>query len=333
MPARSFLLLAVLALAAHASAAPPHAAACADAVVVRGLGPSCPVEGGYAHPGGLPLATHGGDPLPVIVEDADLPLGPVASVASVACVAADQPRHRVLYVLPADAEDASTREGPLVRAAVLQANQIVHEAGAKLGASVRIKLACEEDGLPAVETVRLRLPRADLSFWGIVDDLRAQGFARADERYWIFLEAALDCRCSGISTIQADDRPGPDNANMRHASYSMVVLGNQDSRPGWVLGRVALHEIVHGWGGVQNSAPNASGGFHCNDGHDIMCYADGGSASRYEIKCTPRSTAAALAIPLDCGSDDYFHPRPPEGSYLATRWNVGGPNNRFLLRG
>ncbi|HET6405216.1 MAG TPA: hypothetical protein VFH78_11250, partial [Candidatus Thermoplasmatota archaeon] len=101
-----------------------------------------------------------------------------------------------------------------------------------------------------------------------------------------------------------------------------------------VLDEVILHEMTHGMGGVQMSAPHSSGGWHCNDGWDIMCYADGGSTSQYGTTCQSVGfTWSGASQPYDCGNDDYFHPSPAPGSYLDTHWNVGADYNRFLARG
>lgn len=83
----------------------------------------------------------------------------------------------------------------------------------------------------------------------------------------------------------------------------------------------ALHETLHTLGAVQNDSPHTSGGWHCNDGQDIMCYADGGSASNY-------TTSSCSQEVVDCGKDDYFAPSPAGGSYLASHWNVY--NSPFL---
>lgn len=90
--------------------------------------------------------------------------------------------------------------------------------------------------------------------------------------------------------------------------------------------RLLMHENAHNMGAVQLSAPHSSGGWHCNDGRDVMCYADGAARSAYV-------GSACAALQFDCGNDDYFHPSPAVGSYLATHWNVGSPLNRFLRRG
>jgi hypothetical protein len=90
---------------------------------------------------------------------------------------------------------------------------------------------------------------------------------------------------------------------------------------------VAAHEVMHNLGGVQLSAPNASGGFHCIDEFDVMCYSNAGSGlPQMRIDCgeSGRNTTR-----FDCGHNDYFHTNPAPGSYLANYWNP--TNNRFLI--
>ena len=88
--------------------------------------------------------------------------------------------------------------------------------------------------------------------------------------------------------------------------------------------RTFMHESGHNLGAVPNSAPNSSGAAHCNDGMDIMCYADGGYKSDY------RRTACTDREHFDCNHDDYFHPDPAPGTYLYENWNVGSCLNDFL---
>jgi hypothetical protein len=47
-----------------------------------------------------------------------------------------------------------------------------------------------------------------------------------------------------------------------------------------------------------------------------MCYQDA-PLTRLQDVCPPEGNAL-----LDCNGDDYFHPSPAAGTYLATHWNV-----------
>jgi hypothetical protein len=84
---------------------------------------------------------------------------------------------------------------------------------------------------------------------------------------------------------------------------------------------------MHNFGGVQHSAPHSSHAGHCIDDYDVMCYDDSDTAPPMRIDCADQ----ALEYRYDCGHNDYFHPAPPKGSYLATHWNAA--NSRFLVGG
>lgn len=82
---------------------------------------------------------------------------------------------------------------------------------------------------------------------------------------------------------------------------------------------VALHELVHTFGAVNNSSPHHTGHSHCWDDQDVMCYDDDGSGP---VKLNPHVCPSEVDnLLLDCHDDDYFDVNPPPGSYLATHWN------------
>jgi hypothetical protein len=127
----------------------------------------------------------------------------------------------------------------------------------------------------------------------------------------------------------------PDTANVHNNGGLTSVLWVPDTAPpgtdpnGWWPEGV-LHEMTHNMGGVQWSSPHSSqpaGGSnytysHCWDGRDVMCYQDGPAMSHTYSSTVCAALAGALPQTYDCGQDDYFNPAPPQGSYLATHWNV-----------
>lgn len=151
------------------------------------------------------------------------------------------------------------------------------------------------------------------SFDAMISELSAQGFNRNDRIYHAWVEASAFC---GIGTVYTDDKP-TNNLNEQFAQYS------RSDRQCW--GYAETHELTHNLGGVQNSAPNATGGLHCRDESDQMCYADGAPNGQMRQVCP-----VSQEDYLDCGNDDYFAVAP-SGFYLSTHWNTA--NASALSRG
>lgn len=338
-PAFAFAVLAVALLAlAPAPTTTAAARACADPEMVPGLGAACAVPGGWLMTlaNGQVVFTHGPDPIrpPTAV--------PAAALADpgVACVDESEPHIRIIYALPRLAPVTTAATGfasrePQIVAGVLQANAVVYANAMEFGVPMRWKVLCDETGALRIDAVTLSVTASQASFGTIANDLLTRGYGNAVEKVLVFYDGSwAGCGgCGGYSTIPGGDEASEANANnFGWGSYSVVFMGNYGTLPYWVTDEVILHEVTHALGGVQPSAPNSSGGWHCNDGWDIMCYSDGGSKSAYGARCFPVGhTFAGAAMPYDCGNDDYFHPAPAPGSYLDTHWNVA--QNRFLARG
>jgi hypothetical protein len=161
-------------------------------------------------------------------------------------------------------------------------------------------------------------PAAIRSFDATIIALDQQGYDQIDRIYLMFADTNTAGIC-GIGTMWWDDSAAPSNYNNRGPSYARADLGCWSEH-------TAAHELMHNLGGVQRSAPNTSGGGHCIDEWDVMCYSDAPGVQMQEV-CKPRSTFEYL---YDCHTEDYFDPSPDAGSYLATRWNTA--NNWFLTR-
>ena len=86
-----------------------------------------------------------------------------------------------------------------------------------------------------------------------------------------------------------------------------------------------IHELFHGLGAVQLSAPNSAGNYHCDDEYEVMCYLDSSGTPMRKV-CD-----AAHENLLDCNHDDYFNTAPDPNSYLATHWNTA--DSPFLSSG
>jgi len=314
---------------------------CTDPQELPGVGTACPVEGGFLVPlaGGGAVFTHGPDPIPVprlLPPGADMP-----SAEPVCVTDPSEPAIRVSYVRAFDDFDRYDTEVHAIRAAVRYSNAIVLTEALALGADIRLKVRCDESGEILVARVTVPTPQREATFSTIANDMQAQGFGDSLTKEWVVYDGSVACNCGGQSAMWWDDRPGANNWNNRGGLFSFTYLDNYG---GGILdyqaylNEVMLHELGHNLGAVQWSAPNTSGAAHCNDGADIMCYADGGSRSNYSDWICPAATSAigrsvvAYGRAFDCNHDDYFHPFPPAGSYLATHWNVASPVNRFVER-
>jgi len=187
----------------------------------------------------------------------------------------------------------------------------IYAASAQLTGGVR-HVRFVTDAACSVVVTEVGVPAGSLaSFGATIQAVRDAGFADPDRNYLMFVDANVYC---GIGTVRNDDRPTPDNLNNRGGGYVRVDSGC------W-SGFVAAHESMHNLGGVQLSAPNSSGGWHCTDERDVMCYSDAGNGLP-AMRDVCASGAWARGDYFDCNGDDYFTTNPAPGSYLATHWNA-----------
>lgn len=283
--------------------------------VVATQGPSCPIPGGWRVqlPDGSTVDTHGPDET---YDGRPTHAGGAEKGAAVACV--DDPTrqsHNVLvYAFASDRPDRSVQMAPVLRDLVAQANGLLRQESMELGQAGRYKFRC--DGANAVTMLVARLPRTDAesTFATIVADLRAMGVNSPYAKHWVWYDGTRE-NLYGQATMRINDRLTSANGNAKGNDFA-VVYG--------MLDPVALmHENAHNMGAVQLTAPHSSGFGHCTDGLDVLCYRDSPNTPYDATACTDR-------VHLDCNHDDYFHPNPPAGSYLATHWNLGHRYNRFL---
>ena len=284
-------------------------------------------------PDSIPLprvdfCTHGADPVPAGL-DIDQPVEPLADepvqqeAASILCEGDGQSGFRVhvLYVYP---DNMTSQFSPSLEATLRrlagEADQIFRKSAEETGSVRNLRFVQESGAVCQPDVAEVRIPAASIShFDAMIAQLQVQGFNRTDRIYLAFTDAAVYC---GIGTLWNDDRATSDNWNYSGPSYSRADKGR-----GCWTGTTAAHEIMHNLGGVQNSAPNASGGFHCIDEYDVMCYPDAGpSQPQMRVDCQTQSSNATR---FDCGHNDYYHTNPAPGSYLANYWNPA--NSRFLI--
>ncbi len=230
--------------------------------------------------------------------------------ASVACTDDGEsgPRVQVLHV-EYTTSDPHPEYDPSIQELALQTD-VIFDASARLnGASRHIRFVTDSSCLPKVQDVQI--PKPDyIDVYSIAAPLVSLGMNRPDRKYLIFL-GDFGHLC-GMSTEPAwDDTPGPKNRSNTQASYG--VLGQGCWAP-----ITAAHELSHGLGAVQNSAPDSTGNWHCTNNYDVMCRKDGGPRNDMKLIC-PEIRYQSL---LDCNGNNYFTPNPKTGSYLATHFNI-----------
>ncbi|QIK64948.1 hypothetical protein G7072_00115 [Nocardioides sp. HDW12B] len=206
-------------------------------------------------------------------------------------------------------------------------DEVFSQSAATTGGVRHVRFVTEPaaDGTCEASVLNVEVPAgATADFASTIAAVKALGYRDPTRKYLMWTDANALC---GVAQQYPDDSAADTNSN--NGRYPMFARVDNAC---WGLGdsagtrSVEAHELAHNLGGVQNSAPNATGSGHCNDESDTLCYNDGGPSAAVVEKCSPEQEFL-----LDCNSDDYFSTDPAVGSYLATHWNVA--NSRFLIDG
>lgn len=236
-------------------------------------------------------------------------------------------RIRVLlgYPLNTAAPDPSSAKPVIAQTIAMVDENLDAQSPGVLGQHYRFW--CRHDRRVSITTVTLPRIGGDgaYTFEEVANSLAALGYDRHQFVYAVFV-ANIGC-CypyGGQGSLAVDDQQDPTkNANNgAYARYSMIRFNE-----GYAVGSLAhvfQHETGHNLGAVQNSAPHASGGFHCYQTYDVMCYDDGGSyfsGGGGLVNDCPTAMADGQYA-FDCNGDDYYNVDPAHRSYLATHWNV-----------
>lgn len=267
------------------------------------------------------LCTHGPDTAPAAAAGANSP-GAAVPTRNLTCIGngSDGQRVEVLYAYGPGATAASSSRVTEITRWVKQVEWTVFASADRLGGNRQVRWRTTSDCAPVITSVKLTSGAIN-DVGTMMDELSDLGYRRTDRSYLVFVRSSKYC---GIGTITRDDAASNNKAD-RTTGYARV------DEPCWDAGdegyhSVAAHELLHTLGAVQESAPHATRGGHCTDEHDLMCY-DDGTGGTIKTVCQDSSSSTKGAGDandrlLDCGGDDYFHPAPKSGSYLATRWNT-----------
>lgn len=260
--------------------------------------------------GAVPICVHGEDLQPAQRHVAGATGGTTPTSGSVGCygTGTDGPRVRAVYARPQSAPDRYTASLPSIRGWAAGVSRQFDTSAVRTNGRRHVRFATTAGSGCAVTVLNVVLPDAAFStFRDTIDALEARGLDAPLSKYLVWADTSKVC---GLATTYADDSPGLDNLNNGHLpSYARVDRG--------CWGKVEAHELVHMLGGVQTSARNATGGFHCSDGLEVMCYDDRTAGSSQKAVC-----AKDRAHLLDCRNNDYYSTAAPKGSYLQTHWNV-----------
>lgn len=322
--------LAVVAVAAAAIAVPASAGPASDGRLVRtaAAGPQVPVTAPVLRrivqatelrgvvcrhlPDGLDVCTHGDD---AQLATAAGESGTASSSTStrIGCYGkgTDGSRVQAVYARRVGSADRYNELLPSFRRWAGTVDLAFDRSAQQTGGHRHVRFATSPPGGDTgcgLSVLRLVLDASAFSsFDHTIDAVRSKGLNLPGVKYLVWADADALC---GLASAYGDKTAGPDNANNgAYPTYARV------DRRCW--GSAEAHEVMHMLGAVQPDAPHATAGFHCNDGADLMCYADGTARSAQHSVC-----GSAQAQLFDCRHDDYFSTSPPRASYLSTHWNT-----------
>ncbi|GAB7044289.1 hypothetical protein JCM9533A_81400 [Catenuloplanes niger JCM 9533] len=218
------------------------------------------------------------------------------------------PRVEVLYVREASMPDRYAAMQPLMQAWLVNTDAAWNDGAARHGRSRHIRYLTETvDGSCRAVIRNVVVPAGALAtFDASIAAVKALGYnAASNRKYLMITEATVVC---GLAQTTDDDQPGAANLANTAVRYARV-----DASPNCLGANAIAHEFGHTIGAIQDSAPHHSEPGHCNQGFDLMCYADTFSLDcpQYDHKRIP-----------DCAFDDFFSTQPAAGTYLATHWNT-----------
>ncbi len=299
----------------------------ARGTVFRGLRETARCAGGFEVEGSAGACSHGPDPAPAGVDVTERPTaaeleaqagsadGTAAAAGAVPCYGDGTSGKRVqaIYAVASDQADRYASVADLIRGYAWTADQAFYTSAVRDGGVRHLRWVTSGGCQLVVDHVVLSATGDD-SIANTRTELRNLGYTSNDRKYVVFADASVYC---GISYTAGDARPDATNPANSGATVSRI-----DSACWGGSASVPAHEIAHGLGAVQLSAPHSNGAWHCTDEYDRLCYNDGSGATLTYL------CASSQEPLLDCNGDDYFNVAPTPGSWLAAHWNLA--NSAFL---
>ena len=263
--------------------------------------------------------THGPDMGPDLAQDIGSPPIQIAGEPW-PCVGtgSDGKRVQAMYVHAVGTADNLAANRTRFDSIATKIEAVYNQSAAKTGGSRFVRFVTSSGSAGCTLSILdIAVTSAAMSDFGtLTNELSTAGYNNTSRHYMIWLDGG-SAYC-GIGNLYGDDSPGQTNLNATQALYASVTNQCWDyAEP---------HEIMHNLGGVQNTAAHSTGGYHCNDQHDYMCYNDGGARAAQTVTCP-----SASPWHFDCNNDDYFSTAPPANSYLSTHWNTA--SSPYLMAG
>jgi hypothetical protein len=263
--------------------------------------------------------THGEDP-PVIAGDPDAEGAAMPrSVPSVLCLddGVSGPRVQLVYVRRNDRPSRYAELQPNFRRFAAEMDLIFNQSARKTGGTLRVRYVTDANCQVDVQELVVAPPSLD-RFGTLIQKMESAGYDELDRKYLMLVDERIFCGVATYAGGRHADKPNSQSHDF--TGYARVDI------PCWDAGSMA-HELSHTLGAVQLSAPNTSGGGHCIDEWDVLCYSDQPFKPRMRTICED----GTQDFRLDCGNDDYFAANPAAGSYLSRHWNLA--RSRYLTDG
>ncbi len=203
--------------------------------------------------------------------------------------------------------------------------------------ALAMRVDCDANGAIRIYSVR-SVSNNDQVIIGTVGNALGLPVGAESVKYLIFRDARLFEGLGGVNYSPEDadksssDVVEPGASQYRVFSDSALVYRGPPGENIWAT-HTPMHELGHALGATAPGSPHRAPGGHCADGLDVMCYEQGNN--QYRVTACPVGTERGydtpLGVPLDCNYDSYFDAAPEPGEWLATHWNIGGPENPFLV--